>query len=112
MTKFFCLNILIIKDSQFNEHLIIEPVVPLTQHRKLKQHLDLNTQLKDIPTILKVKNELFNLRGVVNFIPPISSAINAVGHYVAYCYREPNKTREKYDDFQQKSKTVRPTTEA
>jgi len=96
----------------FKEHLTIEPVVPLTEQRKLKNHLDLNVQLKDIPTILKVKIEIFHLRGIVNFISPISSAINAIGHYIAYCYREPNKTWKKYDDFQQKSKSARLTTEA
>lgn len=113
-TPSYCKNcdISMTQALDFKDHLIIEPVVPLTQQRKLKKHLDLNIQLKDIPTILKVKKELFNLRGIVNFISPISSAINAIGHYIAYCYREPNKTWEKYDDFQQKSKTVRPTTEA
>jgi len=59
-----------------------------------------------------VKTELFNLRGIVNIISPISISINKVGHYVAYSYREPNKTWEKYDDFQQISKTVRLTTKA
>lgn len=97
---------------EIKEHLIIEPVVPLTQQRKLNKHLELSTQLKDIPTILKVKKELFNLRGIINFISPISNSINAIGHYVAYCYREPKNTWEKYDDFQQQSKTVRPSTEA
>lgn len=97
---------------EIKEHLIIEPVVPLTQQRKLNKHLELSTQLKDIPTIFKVKKELFNLKGIINFISPISNSINAIGHYVAYCYREPKNTWEKYDDFQQQSKTVRPSTEA
>jgi len=98
---------------ELKHHLIIEPVVPLTQQRKLKKNLDLSTQLKDdIPTILNVKKELYYLRGIVNFIPPISCSISAIGHYIAYCYREPKQQWEKYDDFQQKPKTVRPTTEA
>jgi len=57
-----------------------------------------------------VKKEIFHLRGIVNFISPISSAINANGHYIAYCYRQPNNTWEKYNDFQQKCKSARPTT--
>jgi len=98
-------------ELNFKEHLIIEPVVPLTKQRKTKNHLDLDTKLKDIPIILKVKKDIYYLRGLVNFIPPISNTINAIGHYIAYCYREINKTWEKYDDLQPKAKSVRPTTE-
>jgi len=90
----------------FKKHLIIEPVVPLTKQRKVKNHLDLNIQLKDIPNILKIRNEFYYRRGLLNFISPISSTINAIGHYIAYCYREVNKTWEKYDDFQPKTKTM------
>ncbi|KAF0719111.1 Uncharacterized protein FWK35_00039319 [Aphis craccivora] len=72
----------------FKEHLIIEPVVPLTKQRKVEKHLDLNIQLKDIPNILKIRNEFYYVRGLVNFIPPISNTINAIGHYIAYCYRD------------------------
>ena len=78
-------NINMTQSLDFKKHLIIEPVVPLTKQRKVKNHLDLNTQLKDIPNILKIRNEFYYLRGLVNFFPPISSTINAIGHYIAYC---------------------------
>ncbi|KAF0705104.1 Uncharacterized protein FWK35_00035711 [Aphis craccivora] len=54
-------NINMTQSLDFIEHLIIEPVVSLTKQRKVEKHLDLNIQLKDIPNILKIRNEFYYL---------------------------------------------------
>lgn len=51
------------QDIQFGEHIIIEPVVPLTEERKVKRHLDLSIQLKNIPKALNVKKKIVLLKG-------------------------------------------------
>jgi hypothetical protein len=92
------------------KHLILKPVVPITNQRKLENHLDLNIKLQDKLNILKIKKEIYYFRGLLNFIPPISNNINAIGHFIAHCYREVSNTWEKYNDFQPKVKTVRTNT--
>lgn len=92
--------------------MVIEPVVPLDKNRKIKNNLDLNIQFKNILTILNVNTEIYYLRGVMNFIPPIASTINSIWHFIVYCYKKSNNSWEKYDDFQNKIKGVRLLSEA
>jgi hypothetical protein len=69
-------------------HIFIEPYFPITEQQKTTQDLDLSVVLNDIPKILNVQDNLYYLRGLINFIPPISKNLKAVGHYVAICWKE------------------------
>lgn len=42
---------------EYKEYLIVKLVVPITNQRKLENHLDLNIKLQNIPTILKKKKK-------------------------------------------------------
>lgn len=74
-------------------------------------NLDLNIKLKDVYKTLKIQIKTFYLRGFISFIPPIYNLENAIGHYIAYCYRVNNNIWKKYDDLTTKPKTVRSITE-
>lgn len=39
-------------------------------------------------TILQVKNNIYYLKELNNFILPINITVNSISHYVAYCCRE------------------------
>lgn len=97
---------------EFKEHLLIEPAVPLMKEIRSENNVDLNIKLKDVTKILKIQDNMYYIRGIICFIPPASNHKNAIGHYIAYCYRDYKNIWEKYDDLTTKSKSVRPTTEA
>lgn len=43
--------------------------------------------LHEIPKTITVQQQLYNLRRNINLIPPASKKLQAVGHYVTYCWR-------------------------
>jgi len=60
--------------------------------------------LKDIPTHLKIKRQLYKIRGAINLIIPSNMDIGTVGHYESYCFREGTGYWELYDDLKNNAK--------
>jgi len=91
----------------FGRKIFIELFAPPSDGQQLK-NFDVSLTLSSIPHCLD--GNKFTLRGVINFIPPLSIKKDAIGHYVSYCWREHTNTWERYDDLQCASRTARPTT--
>lgn len=98
------------KQIILKQQLIIETVASFYSQTN-KNNFDISVPLENIPTHLLINTgKRYNLRGIIAFIPPISSSPLAVGHYVSYNWREHNNTWERYDDTTRKEKIVRRST--
>lgn len=65
-----------------------------------------NVSLSQIPTHIDVKNEKYQLLGIISY----NGHEQEVGHYIAYCYRVGQKgIWEEYDDLKNKRTTLQPT---
>lgn len=101
-----CGNVIKNRKCDLQDVMIFETVPPL--HDPSTQ--DLPIALGDIPLYLNLKEKLYCCRGLVSFIPPVTKYKDAVGHYIAYTYREASQNWEKYDDLQSKCASVRRNT--
>lgn len=45
-------------------------------------------KLKDISTHLKIKRQLYKIRGTINLTTPLNMDIGTIGYYESYCFRE------------------------
>jgi len=76
------------KQIILKQHLIIEIVASFSNVIN-KNNFEILIPLENIPTNLLInKCKQYNLRGIIAFIPPISSSPLAIGHYVSYNWRE------------------------
>jgi len=100
-------NIELVKE--YGKQIFIEPYIPLTAKQNANKNLDISVILHEIPKTVTLQHKLYNLRGIINFIPPTSKKLQAVGHYVAYCWRHATNRWEKYDDLSTSPRIVRPT---
>ncbi|KAL5237753.1 hypothetical protein ACI65C_005163 [Semiaphis heraclei] len=92
-------------ENEYGKQIFIEPYVPLT----IGQNMDISIMLHEIPKTITIKQKLYNLRGMINFIPPASKKLQAAGHYITYCWRDATNKWEKYDDLSTSPRFVRPT---
>lgn len=99
-------NIELVKE--YGKQIFIEPYVPLTPRQNTDKDLDICVVLSEIPKTLTVQQQLYNLRGIINFIPPTSKKLQAMGHYITYCWRHATNRWEKYDDLSTTARVVRP----
>lgn len=76
----------------------------------LKPQSDLSIRLCDIPQSISLLDKEFKLRGVIEFIPPLSKDKNSIGHYVAHARREYVDQWEKFNDMIDHVKGKRPQT--
>ena len=93
---------------EFGNHIFIEPYGPITKIQTQNKSFDLSVVLNNIPKRLTVHEQLYNLRGIINFIPPVSRNLNEVRHYVTFCWRESTNKWEKYDDLYSLVRNIRP----
>lgn len=99
------------EELAIEKHLFLEISTVLTDETR-DAHLDICTNLSDIPTEIELPAlpTMYKLRGAISFIAPNSKHMNAVGHYVAYCYRYEEKTWELHDDLRSEIRPARPST--
>lgn len=95
--------------NEYGKQIFIEPYVPLTTGQNTNKDLDISIMLHEIPKSITIQQQLYNLRGMINFIPPASKKLHAVGHYVTYCWRDATNKWEKYDDLSTSPRIVRQT---
>lgn len=70
----------------------------------------LQVKLKDIPTYIKIKRQLYKIRGTINLIIPTSLSVDSIGHYEAYCFRECKRQWELFDDLKNAPKNCKENT--
>jgi len=95
--------------NDYGKQIFIEPYVPLPAGQNTNKNLDISIMLHKIPKTIMVQQKLYNLRGMINFIPPASKKLQAVSHYITYCRRDATNKWEKYDDLTTSPRIVRPT---
>lgn len=100
------------RNFTFGNHLFVEICFSPPERQRYIQNFDIPIILSSLPQKIKINENDFTLRGVINFIAPISKNKDAIGHYISYCWQEYNNTWVKYDDLQRSAKTVRPSTVA
>lgn len=102
-------GITILNDINPNAHLIID--VEHAYHSTLLDKIGFpntckNVTLSEIPTLLKIKNENYQLSGTISY----SDHAQEIGHYIAYCYKiAQNSFWEKYNNLKNKSLILQPT---
>ncbi|CAI6372314.1 unnamed protein product [Macrosiphum euphorbiae] len=96
--------------NDYGKQIFIEPYVTHTAGQNTNKDLDISIMLHEIPKTITVQQKLYNLRGMIIFIPPASKKHQAVGHYITYCWRDATNKWEKYDDLSTSPRIVRPTT--
>lgn len=88
----------------FGSQLFIEPTYYI-QAEKIT--IDISSVLFKIPKTLKIREKVYHVRGVIDFIPPVSKNIQAIGHYIAYCWKGTTNKWEKYDDLSSSVRVIR-----
>ncbi len=72
---------------------------------------DVTLSLSNIPLMITLSLENrpihYKLRGAISFIQPLSKSVSALGHYVAYCYRQEERLWELHDDLKKEIRSVR-----
>lgn len=83
----------------FGPYLIFTSITMQSENNSLCG-IDVPVRLADIPVLLKIKDETFYFRGAVSTSASQQSAHHQrIGHYKAYCYREPIREWQLYDDL-------------
>lgn len=101
-------NIQLIKE--YGKQIFIEPFIPHTAGQNTNKTFDISVMLHEIPKTITVQQNLYNLRGIIYFIPPASKKLQAVGHFITYCWRDATNKWEKYDDLSTSPRIVGPNT--
>lgn len=100
------------KIIKIGKNLIIETAIPFIKQKIDFNNLDLSVALENIPKRLQISTQkVYTLRGLVNFIPPVSKSPYAIGHYISYCWRDHKEVWERYDDMSKIVKSVRQSIE-
>jgi len=71
--------------NEYGKQIFIEPYVSFAAGQNTSKDLDISIMLHQVPKKITVHQQLYNLRGMINFIPPASKKLHAVGHYITYC---------------------------
>lgn len=44
--------------------------------------------IDEVPLEINLESKTYNIIGIIEFLPPISNALDQIGHYKAHCYRQ------------------------
>jgi len=102
----------LVKNYELGEHIFIEPVINIDNIKPEDTNVDLSVVLNNIPKRINIQSKTFNIKGIIEFIPPVTKNINSILHFIAYTYRQHTDNWEKNDDLGNSIRSVRQNTRA
>lgn len=108
----YCSKGQLMRNFELGENIFIEPVKNTGNIKPDDTNFNLSVVLNDIPKRINIQSKTFNIKGIIEFIPPATKNINSIGHYIAYTYRHHTDNWEKHDDLGNSIRSVRQNTRA